>query len=158
MKKPDRNEIILRLKAFFQEQANRFGIDMAFLYGSWAKGFPRLDSDLDVAVLFDESGLSEEEAFDRTADISVLLIDELRMDVNVLQTHPDVWRPMLYYNVIVMGVLVYVRSDAQYTSIINEGIFQMEDFSIFGLAWQHETAKTNLELISQRRQERQEVL
>jgi predicted nucleotidyltransferase len=157
MKKPDRAEIIIRLKAFFHEQADPFGIDMAFLYGSWAKGFPRFDSDLDVAVIFNQSDLSEEEAFDRIADISLRLIDSLRMEVNVLQIHRDTWKPMLYYNVIVMGVPVYVRSDAQYSNLINEAIFQMEDFSIFGLKWQYEAAKTNLELISPRRQERQEV-
>ena len=63
-----RQELIRILKDFFEEKAAAFNIDMAFLYGSWASGYPREDSE-----------------------------------------------------------------------------FQMEDFSLFGISWQREVARKNLE-------------
>jgi len=63
-----RQELVRILKAFFEEKAVAFNIDMAFLYGSWTSGYPREDSE-----------------------------------------------------------------------------FQMEDFSLFGISWQTEVARKNLE-------------
>ena len=42
------------LTHFFQKKAERFRVLVAVLYGSWAVGFPRPDSDIDVAVVFEE--------------------------------------------------------------------------------------------------------
>jgi len=47
-----REKIIETLKRFFREEAENYGLEMAFLYGSWARGFPREDSDIDIALLF----------------------------------------------------------------------------------------------------------
>jgi len=141
-------ELIEFLSAFFKDRADDYEIDMAFLYGSRAGGFPRFDSDLDVAVLFGPKDLSEEESFARILDISFSLGSLLKTEVNVLQIHDDFRKPMLYYNVIVMGLPVYTRTDAQFLTLKNEAIFHMEDFGIFGQGWQHEVARRNLESIT----------
>jgi predicted nucleotidyltransferase len=141
-------ELIEYLSDFFKDRADDYEIDMAFLYGSRAQGFPRFDSDLDVALLFGRRDLSEEESFAKILDISFSLVSLLKMEVNVLQIHDDFRKPMLYYNVIVMGVPVYTRTDAQFLALRNEAIFNMEDFGIFGLGWQYEVAKRNLESVA----------
>jgi len=138
-------ELIELLRRFFTDCADEYEIDMAFLYGSRAGGLPRIDSDLDVAVLFGRRDLSEEEAFARIADISLKLANLLRMEVNVLHIHDDFRKPMLYYNVIALGTPVYARQDAQLLSLRNDALFHMGDFGIFGLGWQYEVAKKNLE-------------
>lgn len=82
---------------------------------------------------------------DIPADTSLKLANLLKMEVNVLHIHDDFRKPMLYYNVIALGVPVYARQDAQLLSLRNEALFHMEDFGIFGLGWQYEVAKKNLE-------------
>lgn len=138
-------QLIELLRRFFTDCADDYEIDMAFLYGSRAGGLPRIDSDLDVAVLFGRRDLPEEEAFERIADISLKLSNVLRMEVNVLHIHDDFRKPMLYYNVIALGTPVYARQDAQLLSLRNDALFHMEDFGIFGLGWQYEVSKNNLE-------------
>ncbi|RKY67938.1 MAG: hypothetical protein DRP97_06870, partial [Candidatus Latescibacterota bacterium] len=57
---------LLRIqKAFFEEKAAAFDLDMAFLYGSWAGGYPRKDSDIDVALHFSPTHATDEAIFDR---------------------------------------------------------------------------------------------
>lgn len=138
-------ELVEYLRRFFTNCADVYEIDMAFLYGSRARGLPRIDSDVDVAVLFGKRALSEEEAFTRMTDISLKLAALLKMEVNVLQIHDDFRKPMLYYNAICLGVPIYARQDARLLSLRNEALFHMEDFGIFGLGWQYEVAKKNLE-------------
>jgi predicted nucleotidyltransferase len=48
----EREGIIKHLKKFFAERASFYGVEMVFLFGSWATGIPRQDSDLDIAVVF----------------------------------------------------------------------------------------------------------
>lgn len=52
---------------------------------------------------------------------------------------------MLYYNAIVLGIPVFIRDQNRYAALLNEAIFQMEDFSMFGTRWQLEIAEKNLE-------------
>jgi hypothetical protein len=52
---------------------------------------------------------------------------------------------MLYYNAIVLGIPVFIRDQNRYAALLNEAIFQMEDFSMFGTQWQLEIAEKNLE-------------
>ncbi len=118
---------------------------MAFLYGSWARGSPRQDSDIDVAILFSKEISTEEEIFERITDISLLLSSDLRSEVNVALISRDFGKPMLYYNAIVSGVPLFFREFSSYVDLRNEAIFQMEDFNIFGRYWQLTVAKRNLE-------------
>jgi len=141
-----REHLIKILEGFFAENAQRdFGIEMVFLYGSWARGAPRDESDVDIAILFSDEIRSEKAAFDHMTDISYRLAEELGKEVNIIRIHPDFRKPMLYYNAIVFGVPVYIRHGERYARIITEAIYHMEDFSIFGLNWQYEVARKNLE-------------
>jgi len=53
---PDTNEVVAQLERYFAE--NPSGAVAAWLYGSVARGTARADSDVDVAVLFEEDPAS----------------------------------------------------------------------------------------------------
>lgn len=143
----ERDRLVQHLKVFFEENARRYGIEMVFLYGSWARGIPRWDSDIDIAVIFWKENDSEQEGFLHTTDISYNLSEELKREVNIIRIHFDFRNPMLYYNAIVLGIPLFVKDKNRYARVIMEAIYQMEDFSIFGLDWQYETARKNLEVL-----------
>lgn len=142
-----REEIINILKNFFKEKNKIYGIEMVFLYGSWAVGFPKENSDVDIAVVFKKESASEEELFDCMNDFSLSLSKELRLEVNPIPILPDFPKPMLYYNAIVLGIPVFIENGAQYAKIKNEAIFQMEDFNLFGPEWQLRLTRKNLEAL-----------
>ena len=54
MKPKDRESLIQVLKDFFRRESDQCGIEMAFLYGSWARGYPMKGSDVDLAVCFQQ--------------------------------------------------------------------------------------------------------
>ncbi len=138
-------EILTLLKTFFEESASVYKIEMAFLYGSWARGFPKSFSDVDVAIVFSEEPGTENEVFTIITDISLVLGKRLRLDVNVIPIYSDFRKPMLYYNAIVLGIPVFIGNQDRYIFLRNQAIFQMEDFTLFGTKWQLEIAKKNLE-------------
>ena len=138
-------EILTLLKTFFEETASVYKIEMAFLYGSWARGFPKSFSDVDVAIVFLEEPGTEDETFTIITDISLVLGKKLRLDVNVIPIYSDFRKPMLYYNAIVLGIPVFIGNQDRYIFLRNQAIFQMEDFTLFGTNWQLEIAKKNLE-------------
>jgi predicted nucleotidyltransferase len=138
-------EILALLKTFFKESASAYKIEIAFLYGSWARGFPKSFSDVDVAIVFSEEPSTEDEAFTTITDISLILRKKLKLDVNVIPIYSDFRRPMLYYNAIVLGIPVFIGNQDRYVFLRNQAIFQMEDFTLFGTKWQLEIAKKNLE-------------
>ncbi|MDP3947089.1 MAG: nucleotidyltransferase domain-containing protein [bacterium] len=138
--------MVSQIKRFFQSEAERFRVQIAILYGSWAGGFPRRDSDLDVAVVFDDEP-DEETLFQRLMDMSLLLSDLIGRDVNMIPIYPDFRKPMLYYNAIIQGMPVYAKQEETLTILRKKAIDEMEDFSIFGLQWQAELARKNLEAL-----------
>jgi len=69
---------------------------MAFLYGSWARGLPRLDSDVDIALVFSKA-LSVDDIFKHITDISLLLSRDIHSEVNIIPVYSDFKKPMLYY-------------------------------------------------------------
>lgn len=131
-----KDEIVSLLKDFFQVRANSYQIDMAFLYGSRAGGYPRDGSDVDVAVLFLPDEKNEDELFDSVTGISLSLSGILGKDVSLLVLDRDFKRPMLQYNAIVLGIPVFIRSFDSYIDFYLESLYQMEDFSLFGIEWQ----------------------
>jgi len=131
-----KSEIVSLLKDFFQVKADSYQIDMAFLYGSRARGYPRDDSDVDVAVLFLPDQKNEDTIFDRVTEISFSLSGILGKDVSLLVLDRDFKRPMLQYNAIVLGIPVFTRSFDSYIDFYLESLYQMEDFSLFGIEWQ----------------------
>ena len=135
------------LESFFRREAGRWGIEAAFLVGSHAALTARPDSDVDVALLF--SGETDLRVlFDRTNEIAVELARISRARIDMIVLDPDLSRPMLAYNCIVRGIPLYLRDPARLAALRNEAIRQMEDFRIFGVAWQIEAARRNLEIPS----------
>ncbi|WP_337286337.1 nucleotidyltransferase domain-containing protein [Candidatus Methylomirabilis sp.] len=143
-----RSEIIDHLERFFRNSSAQYGIEMAFLYGSWASGSPRQDSDIDVAILFSKEISIEEEIFERITDISLLLSSNLRSEVNIIPLSLDFGKPMLYYNAIASGLPLFFRDFSHYVDLKNEAVYQVEDFNIFGRDWQLAVARRNLETLT----------
>lgn len=139
-----RDDLIKKLKDFFNKNADFYDIDMAFLYGSWAKGFPKETSDVDIAVFSYPEKDSEDEEFTMITDISLQLSEIIKKEINIISIHTDFRKPMLYYNVIVLGQPIYIKNTERYISLKNEVIYQMEDFSIFGINWQLIVANKNI--------------
>ncbi len=140
-----RESLVNLLRDFFQKNAPLWPLEMVFLYGSRAEGLPRPDSDVDIGILFRDEVKSDAELFDLTTIISLSLSRAIRMDVNVIPVYPDLRKPMLYFNVIVRGIPVFVRDYARYADLRNEAIYQMEDFEIFGKEWNLTVSRKNLE-------------
>ena len=144
MTRKQEDSFITALQGFFARKASFFGVQMAFLYGSRAEGFPREDSDLDIGVLFTDEIASEEKMFNLTTNISVDLSQEMKVEASVVPIYPDFRKPMLYYNVIVKGIPLYIGDYGRYLDLRNEAIYQMEDYEIFGKDWQLLIARRNL--------------
>lgn len=140
--------IIEKLQSYFQQKASRFRVEVVFLYGSRAVGFPRLDSDIDLAILFDDEAIPEDELFERLNAITMDLIQSFSCEVSVIPIHRDFRKPMLYYNAIVKGIPVFFTNRRKYIGLINEALYHMEDFETFGRKWLMDLATRNLEEIS----------
>lgn len=140
-------EITDILECRFKEIADVYRIEAAFLYGSWARGLPKETSDVDIAIVFSETG-DEDKVFEKITDITLSLMREIRLEVNIVPVFLDFRKPMLYYNAIVLGTPVFIRNQDRYATLLNEAIFQMEDFSIFGTGWQLEVADRNIKEIT----------
>ncbi len=141
-----REKIISKLRDFFKQKASQYHIEIAFLYGSWARGIPRPDSDLDLGILFSPE-IDSSEIFSLITDISYELERNSDREVNIIAIFRDFQHPMLYYNVIVLGIPIFIKDNDKFLELKLEAIHQMEDFQIFGIPWQREVAKKNLEEI-----------
>jgi predicted nucleotidyltransferase len=140
-----RDEIVNHLKNFFNKKAQHFGLEMAFVYGSWARGFPKEDSDVDIAIVFTNENEADDELFRYLNSISLSLSKELGREVNTIAIQSDFNKPMLYYNAIVLGIPVFIKDSDKYIRLRNEAVYQMEDFNLFGIDWQVGIARKNLE-------------
>ncbi len=136
----EKKRIISNLKTFLETNSSYYRLDMAFLYGSWIGGFPHIDSDIDLAVLFSEDFDSEEYVFSMITDISHRLQQIVNREVNVISIYRDFRQPMLYYNAIVSGIPVFIEDEEKFLDLKLDAISQMEDFRIFGIPWQMEIA------------------
>ncbi len=137
------DEIKNILECHFKEISDACGIEMAFLYGSWARGYPKESSDVDIAVVFTETN-DEEKVFEKITDLTLSFMGKIKSEVNIIPIFWDFRKPMLYYNAIVLGIPVFIRDQDKYAALLNEAIFQMEDFSIFGTGWQLAVAEKNI--------------
>ena len=138
------SRLIESLRDYFHHEAIRFKIKAVFLFGSQAGGLSRPHSDVDLAIVFEDEEISEEELFDRMNVLTIKLIEILGCEVNLIAIDKDFSRPMLYYNAIVKGIPIFAKHPQYYTRLLNEAIYQMEDFEIFGRDWQIALAKRNL--------------
>ena len=139
-----KTELHILLKDFFLLHSADYPLDLVFLYGSWSRGLPKSDSDVDLAVVFEDYQLSESIAFQRVTDLSVRLTSLLHREVNIIAMDMDFRHPMLYYNAVVCGELLYAKNENHYLTWHNQAIVQMEDFQLFGSGWQKEAAKKQL--------------
>jgi len=139
-------DLIPMIEDFFCREAERFHVGVAVLYGSRVAGFPRADSDVDVAVLFEDEP-DDDAAYGRLMEMSLGLSDLTGREVNILLIDGGFSKPMLYYNAIVQGVPVYRKREEDIIRLRKRAIDEMEDFSVFGLRWQAEIAKRNLEAL-----------
>lgn len=135
--------IVKELENYFKEVADTYKIEMAFLYGSWARGYPKESSDVDIAIVFTETD-NEDKVFEKITDITLSLMGKIKWEVNIIPVFLDFRKPMLYYNAMVLGITVFIKDQNRYAALLNEAIFQMEDFSMFGIQWQLEVAEKNL--------------
>ena len=145
--KIQKEKIILKLNVYFKQKASGYHIEMAFLYGSWAKGYPHHDSDLDLALLFSSQIKSEEYTFQLITQISYELSKDLGREVNIIPIFSDFPHPMLYYNAIILGIPLYIKDKDKFIQLKLESIYQMEDFQIFGITWQRKVAQDTIKEI-----------
>lgn len=139
-----KENLLDRLKGFFNQKAHNYGVELAFLYGSWAKGLPREDSDVDIAIVFSKKIETENRLFEKINDLSLELSKEINKEISIIPIFSDFRKPMLYYNAIILGKPLYVESADRYAQFFLESIYQMEDFNIFGSKWQLQAAAKNL--------------
>ena len=139
-----REDFIQKLKSFFKDNAHKWHINLVFLYGSWAKGFPHQESDIDLAILFSNKIKDEEEILSLITDISYQLDQILNKEVNIISIDRNFSHPLLYYNAIVQGIPIFVKDEGEYIRLKMEAIFQKEDFSLFGVRWQLNLAERML--------------
>lgn len=139
------SHLIETLGDYFQDKATRLKIKAVFLFGSQARGLSRPDSDVDLAIAFEDEEMSNEEIFDRMNVLTIRLTEILGCEVNLIPIDKDFSRPMLYYNAVVKGIPIFTVDPQYYTRLLNEAIYQMEDFEIFGRDWQIALAKRNLQ-------------
>ena len=118
----------------------------AVIFGSRAGGFPREDSDMDFAVAFEDEP-DDDIAYGRLTEMSLLLSDLTGRDVDMIAIDREFRKPMLYYNAIVQGIPVYRKCDDDIIRLRKRAIDEMEDFTLFGLRWQAEVARRNLEAL-----------
>lgn len=139
-----KDEVISLLREYFREKADQYQIDLAFVFGSYARGYLKEESDVDVAVVFAREVDTDEKRFRAVTDISVELGSRVGVNVDVISIDESFKKPALYYNAVVLGVPVYIRDKTRYIQIYNQALFQMNDFEIFGSRFQFEAAKANL--------------
>ncbi|MDY6861492.1 MAG: nucleotidyltransferase domain-containing protein [Thermodesulfobacteriota bacterium] len=137
---------IFRVQEFFLKKAKDYYIELAFVYGSRTTNHAREESDLDIAILF-SSSLTDDEIFSTITDLSLKLSELLEVEVNIIPLYEYFPKPMLYYNVVVAGIPVYISDFNKYVDFKLMALHQMEDFTIFGLKWQIELARKNLEAL-----------
>jgi len=138
--KVERKKIIQLLKDYFSRNSSLYHIEIAFLYGSWSKGFPHKESDIDLALLFSSPSQNEDILFNSINNISYDLSLKIGKEVNIIDIKEDFPYPMLYYNAIIYGIPIYVKNNELLIALRLEAIRQMEDFKIFGIPWQREVA------------------
>lgn len=149
VKKPNpiKDRLVLQLRDFFEKQGEAYDINMAFLYGSWCRGYPKEKSDIDIAVVFNTTPSSEEEVLALITEISFAISKAIGKDVDIIPIYSDFRKPMLYYNAIVLGEPLYIKDFDRYLTYSMGALFHMEDFSMFGIRWQIERARRNLETL-----------
>ena len=136
-----KEKLISEMKDFFKQKALQYYVNIAFFYGSWARGYPNQNSDIDLALLFSPKINSKDKIFFLISDISYKLGKQLKKEVNIISISRNFPHPMLYYNAIILGIPLFVKDYDRFLSLKLEAIYQAEDFELFGVRWQREIAE-----------------
>ncbi|OGB90029.1 hypothetical protein A2625_01680 [candidate division WOR-1 bacterium RIFCSPHIGHO2_01_FULL_53_15] len=131
-----REEVVSKIKKYFEENAGKNAVELAFLYGSSARGQAKEKSDVDIAIVLKSDFDSDDKVFDLIAGITVELSALLGREVEIIPIRKDFGKPALYYNAIVLGRPVFIGNKNRYIQIYNQALFEMNDFELFGLGWQ----------------------
>jgi len=142
-----KTHIISALHSYFHKKAKMHHVDMAFLYGSWAKGYPHANSDVDIAIIFNRE-MGKDKLFDIITSLSLELTRLLKIETNVLYIDKEFSKPMLFYNAIIHGIPVFIKSFTRYVDTRLHAMYEMEDFSIFGTQWQSEIVQKRIEKLN----------
>ncbi len=103
----------------------KFGVVLAYLYGSQATGAAGALSDVDIAVLFTH-GTDPNERFQRVLQLMSDLAQVFgRDDVNVLDL--DEGSPLLNNNVRISGRLIYCADERERAVFVLRALQQFED-------------------------------
>ncbi len=141
--------ILETLKTYFMANAGNYGIKLAFLYGSYANNNQTEQSDIDVAVVFEEDRAKDEEKlFEVITDISIATSKLSGKDVEIICIDEDFSKPMLYYNAIIHGKPLFVCDVNYYIDYFLRALHTMEEFSGFGIKLQLEMANKQLRSIA----------
>ena len=104
-----REDLIRQIKSLLLPRKE---IVLAYLYGSTAKGTSRPYSDVDIAILLDETISVEEGTYGYRAELLAILMKALRtnrIDLAILNDAP----PFLKFQVIRYGRGILIRSEAK---------------------------------------------
>lgn len=135
-----------KLKDYFTLKADELGVEAAFLFGSFAHGFEKKESDVDIAVVLNERvGKNRETAFEVITELSFRISVLIGKEAQVILVDKDFSKPMLFYNAIVHGIPVYISNKDKHISLVLRALEEMEAFSLFGTKWQIELAEKRLE-------------
>jgi predicted nucleotidyltransferase len=141
--------IIEILKTYFKANAGIYGIELAFMYGSYAHHNQTEQSDIDIAIVFEEDRAKDKKKlFEVITDISIATGKLSEKDVEIICIDDDFSKPMLYYNAIVHGKPLFVSDVNYYINYFLRAIHEMEDFGRFGIKWQLEIANIQLRRIA----------
>ena len=134
-----RDDLIKAFKEYFKNSAGKYGIEMAFLFGSYAFGHEKIASDIDIAIALHEyPGSDKSVVFDIISNLSYDLNKIFAKEISVLFIDKEFSKPMLFYNAIIHGVPLYIFDKEKYISFVLRALNEMEDFKIFGEKWQLE--------------------
>lgn len=138
-------KIIEKLKDYFTLIAKELGVEAAFLFGSFAHGFEKEESDVDIAVVFNEDVEKDREnAFEVITELSYRIGALIDKEAQVILIDRNFSKPMLFYNAIVHGMPLFISDRDKHISLVLRAIDEMEYFSLFGTKWQIELAAKRL--------------
>lgn len=144
MQKRD-GKTVERLKEYFKANAVEYKITTAFLFGSYASAAEKKESDIDLAVaLADEVESDRDAVFTIITNIAYDLSRICGREVDVIVIDREFSKPMLFYNAIIYGTLLFAADREDHISLVLRALEEMEDFSIFGTKWQLEAAEKSL--------------
>lgn len=112
------NKILIFLKKFFTN--NQLNIQLAFVFGSLVKGYYTKESDIDIAILFENK-----------PDLNMIL--ELKANLeNALTNEVDIAilndaSPVLKMQVLKNGILIFKKNDMIYNKFFVDTINQYDD-------------------------------